>query len=348
MVSGFVAGAFVGAGGGGDIAFIGGATDWRGLALGITGPDAISLLLNVIGTPATGHKFNNFRALPERLKQGVVNTLVLSRMMKSGFFNRLSAFQRVPGDPSTGVFTPDAEPLYFGVSLGGIYGTMYAALNQDTIQHNIDVPAMNFALLEQRSTQFPIFLQLIQNLGLSDPMELALVLQVQHEIWVSAEPAAYARNVTGLVDEPLPDTPPKNLLMTVAFLDKQVSNQASEILARSLGIPNLVGSVQEALAGIPDVDAGSAGLDSALVLYDTGYFDIFDPAYDPFLPPLANLIPSSKCDPHGLPRLSIPASVEQLGAFLRPGGKIFNFCDGACDAGAPNELPAPACDPLAP
>lgn len=37
-----------------------------------------------------------------------------------------------------------------------------AGLNQDTIRHDIDVPAMNFSILEQRSTQFPAFLQLIQ------------------------------------------------------------------------------------------------------------------------------------------------------------------------------------------
>jgi hypothetical protein len=349
MVTGYVAGSFVGDS---DLAFVAGATDWRGLSRGFVGPDALFLLLNVLGAPppgGSGNKFNNFPALPARLKQGMVNTLVLSRMLKSGFLNRLQAFQRVPGDASTGVLPgPSQEMFYFGVSLGGIYGTFYAALNQDTIRHNVDVPAMNFALLEQRSTQFPVFLDLIEALGLSDPMDLAVLLTVQHEIWVSAEPAAYVRYITGDVEPPLPDTPAKELLVTAAFLDKQVSNQATEIMVRSLGIPNLAGSVQAGLEEISDVDPGAAGVDSGYVIYDIGYFDIFDPAHEPFLPALANVIPSSKCDPHGLPRLSVPASVDQLGAFLRPGGRIFNFCDGACDAGSPHELPAASCDPLAP
>ena len=111
-------------------------------------------------------------------------------------------------------------------------------------------------------------------------------------------------------------------------------------------MPSLVGSLQAQLAGIPDEDAGSTGLDSAYVVYDTGYFDLLDPAQQPFLPPLANLIPSNKCDPHGIPRLSIPASLAQLGEFLRPGGRIFNFCDGVCDAQTPVERPAQACNPL--
>jgi hypothetical protein len=225
---------------------------------------------------------------------------------------------------------------------------MFAALNQDVIRHNIDVPAMNFAILQQRSTQFPQFLQLIQAVGLTDPMQLAVVLQLQHEMWVSADPAAYVRHITGDVEPPLPGTPPKQLLMTVSWLDKQVSNQAAEIMARSLGIPNLVGSIQEGLVNIPDADAGGAGLPSALAIYDTGYFDIFNPLHAPFLPPLANLIPSMKCDPHGLPRLTIPASVQQLNAFLRPGGSVFNFCDGVCDAAVPSERPTASCDPLLP
>jgi hypothetical protein len=125
--------------------------------------------------------------------------------------------------------------------------------------------------------------------------------------------------------------------MTTAWLDKQVSNQAQEIMARSLGIPSLVGSLQAQLQEIPDEDAGPDGLDSALVMYEVVPLDVFDPADDPLIPPLANLIPSTQCDPHGFPRLSIPASVQQLAAFLRPGGEIFNFCDGVCDATTPEE-----------
>jgi len=347
MVQGFAAGGFFGSDP--PVGYIAGATDWRGLSRGITGPDGLNILLNVIGTKAGGHRFNTFEALPHRLKQGMVNTLVLSRMMKSGFFNRLPELQRVPGDPASGVFTPDEEMFYFGVSLGGIYGTMYAGLNQDTIRHNVVVPAMNFSVLEQRSTQFPIFLQLIADVGLTDPMDLALLLGVQHELWASADPTGYIRNVTGTVDPPLPDTPAKKMLVTVAFLDKQVSNQAANIFTRSMGIPNLVGSVQHRLPGIPDVAAdwadGDPGLDSAMQIFDSGYFDIFDPAYDAVVPALANIIPSSKCDPHGAP-LATPAALDQVAAFLQPGGAVYNFCDGFCDADTVQDRPAGECNPL--
>jgi hypothetical protein len=50
--------------------------------------------------------------------------------------------------------------------------------------------------------------------------------------------------------------------------------------------------------------------------YDSGFFDIFDEGVAPYLPPLANVVPSSACDPHGGVRFSIPASVDQLETFL--------------------------------
>ena len=53
-------------------------------------------------------------------------------------------------------------------------------------------------------------------------------------------------------------------------------------------------------------------------MYDTGSFDLFDPAHQPFIPPLANLIPSGVCDPHGA-RPRIPAGIRMLTNFLRAG-----------------------------
>jgi hypothetical protein len=151
-------------------------------------------------------------------------------------------------------------------------------------------------------------------------------------------------------EAPLPGTPAKKILMTVAWLDKQVSNQASEIAARSLGLESLQGSLQAQLEEMPDGEDGPDGLDSAYVIYDTGSFDVFDPAYDEVVPPLANLFPSGVCDPHGR-QFIIPASLDQLAAFLRPDGAIFNFCDGVCDASSNYERPdgvdeADLCDPL--
>jgi hypothetical protein len=200
--------------------------------------------------------------------------------------------------------------FYYGISLGGIMGTWFAALSPDLERLNVDVPAINFAMLLQRSTQFGQFELLLGGIGLEPGLDTLLTLSLNHEVWVRSEPAGYVRHIT---QDPLPGTNAKKLLVTMAWLDKQVSNQATEIMVRSLGIPNLTASIQQGFPGIPDVDGP---VDSALVVYDTGSYDIFRPAHyqtkgsGPLIPPLRNLIPSGTCDPHAA-RVVIPASLDQ-------------------------------------
>jgi hypothetical protein len=308
--------------------YVAGATDFRGLS----NQDLSWVAFNVIGLGA--NELNSFPAFPDRLRQGALNTLVLARLMKSGHFNRHPDFV-TPGGRE--VFPgPSEEAYYYGISLGGIMGTHFAAFSPDVTAVHIDVPAINFNLLVQRSTQFTTFETLFTLIGLTDPMDTAIGLGLLHELWVSAEPASVARHVTGLVDPPLPGTNAKKVLMSVAWLDKQVSNQASELEARTLGIGNLAGSLLQGYEGIDDV-AGPQ--DSAMVVWSTGAFDLWDPAQQTHIPPLANRIPSSACDPHG-GRPTIPAGVQMALDFLQPGGTISNTCSGFCDAGIPFEQPA--------
>lgn len=305
-----------------DASYAAAATDWRGLS----SQDLFWVAFQIIGVGT--NQFNNFPAFPDRLKQGQINTQLLARMVKRGDFNVDPAFQVVPG--VGGMPGPADEMFYYGISLGGIMGTFFAALTPDVERFNIDVPAMNFSLLLQRSTQFSAFESLVAGVGLSEPLDLLVSQSLQHELWVRAEPAGFVQHLASGVA-----SGDKKVLMTVAWLDKQVSNQASEILARSIGLPSLEGSVLEGLVGIPDV---SGPVDSAMIVYDQGTYDIYDPAQTPFIPPLANEIPSGVCDPHSA-RVTIPASIDQLLTFLQPGGQIENFCTGVCDGTIPDEQP---------
>ncbi|HME73541.1 MAG TPA: hypothetical protein VKM54_27305, partial [Myxococcota bacterium] len=317
------------------------ATDWRGLASPDLNPIDTSYLLEVV------LNLNLIDALPDRLRQGMLNTLVLGRMLKTGAFNVSPTFQ-TPGNVPV---IDTSDMFYFGASLGGILGTMFAGLSPDIERANVDVPAINFSLLLQRSTDFVPFESVLQVSGVSDPMDSALVISIIHELWVRGEPAALATHVTS---NPLRGTNAKKILMTEAFLDQQVSNQGTEIAARTLGLPQLVGSLLPGVAEIPD---RAGPLDSAWVVYDTGGFDLSNPADAPFIPPLANLTAQSNhCDPHPR-RFFTPASIQQFVTFLQPGGKIENFCNGLCDADATLdangeflELPfgQPRCNPLGP
>jgi hypothetical protein len=300
-----------------------GGTHWRGMSdpdfAGTTSPSFIvtSVVIQLYNIPA----------LPHRLMQGVLNQTILARMMKQGLFNTNPWFQAPVEDGGHGVFAAGGDMPYFGISLGGIMGTFFAAVTDDVERFNVDVPAMNFSLLLQRATPF-IGFDLLLDLSLlnSDSITKALGIGLIEELWTTGEPSGYATHVT---ENPLPGTSAKKILMTQAYLDQQVSNQATEIAARTLKLPQLVGSF---LPGLPLIDDVAGPLPSAYMVYDTGSLDPTDATRANLIPPLANLPATpSGCDPHAR-RVTIPASFMQLAQFLQPGGQIENFCDGLCDA----------------
>jgi pimeloyl-ACP methyl ester carboxylesterase len=319
--------------------FVAGATNFSGLSSPDIRPSLFdSFIVRVLSD------VDLFEALPDRLRQGQVHQLLLARMLKQGLFNVDPAFQ-VGGQ---GVIDAEADTVYFGASLGGIMGTLFAALTPDVEKLNVDVPAINFSLLLQRATPFIEFQFLLFFVN-PDPMEQAIGLGLNHELWVRGEPAGYANHVTGRPLRPLPGSIPKQMLVTVALLDQQVSNLGSQLLGRTLRLGTLEGSVMRGLAGMPDLTGPQ---DSAYVVYDTGSFDVDNRAHRFFIPPLVNQPPQRNgCDPHGL-RATIPASLDQLLSFFAPGGRIENLCaDGVCDASQPYEIPGGAaapCDPQNP
>jgi len=309
-------------------------TDWRGLS----GIDLAWVGSRVIGIGES--QLHNFPAFPARLSQGMVNTLVLAGLMKRGILNRDPAFQK----DATGVFPGPSDPVYyFGVSLGGIMGTYLAALTPDIERFVLDVGAVNFSCMLGRATPFNPFFDLLRGIGLTDSMELWLGIQLTHEGWALAEPVSVVRHVTA---DPLPGSgPAKRVLYTAAWLDNQVSNTCTEIAARTMNLPMIAGSIQQSLVGIPDVPGP---VDSALVFYDLGQLDILDPTHAPHIPPLTNDVASGQCDPHGIPKATVPASVLQSIDFLQT-GQVTNFCDGLCDAATFEERPLlPANCPVAP
>jgi len=343
------------ANGGPDFLRIAGATDWLGLS---SNDFSTANLLDSFIAQAVLFDLDNFGTLPDRLRQGMTNALVLARMMREGRFNADPAFRTPDG---RGVFAePDDTLDYFGISLGGIMGTFFAATSPDVGNVALDVPAANFSILLQRSTAIALIDFALGFLN-PDPMAQVLFFGLAEELWDSAEPSGYLHHVTR---NPLPGSgAPKDLLYTVAEFDGVVSNEASEIAIRTLGLPNLLdtrsdeGSSIGDRPGIPDVapplGPGDPHFVGASIWYDAGmYGDLSDPAVAAFAPPLANKSVSSSCDPHGR-TLQIPAEVRQITTFLDDGG-IESFCDGLCDARAsgggyaPFEIPEGAAQPCSP
>lgn len=335
-----------------------GATDWLGLS-------TFDFDTKALGTSfivrAILFDLSNFGALPDRLRQGMTNALVLARMLKQGLFGAHPAFQTPAG---ASVFAGPAAPLdYLGISLGGILGIELGALSPDVSRLAVDVPASNFSLLLQRSRAISLIGTFLYFLN-QDPMSQLLFFDLAEELWDSGESAGYLNHVTR---DPLPGSgPPKQLLMTVARYDGIVSNEASEITARTLGLPNLrhgppaAGSAVAGLPAVQDVapplDASRGAFVGAQVWHDLGmYGDLSNPELAKYAPPLANTNVDSSCDPHGQ-SFSTPAETQQIVTWLDT-GVIDDFCNGVCDGvdavtGEPEPLELPGgraepCDPRA-
>jgi hypothetical protein len=249
-------------------------------------------------------------------------------------FNEDPAFRTPTG---AGVFAgPEDELYYAGRGIGADNGLVLAALSPDIDKAYIDLPMFSQSIGLRRSVQYPAIEGLLQLTGVFDPMETALLLAVRHELEDLAWPGPYL----AYADPGHPLRKPKRtaILMPVAWLDQTSTDLGAEIIARTLGLPNLQGSCRYGLTGIAD-EPGP--LSSAVVYYDTGSYDLDNPEHAPFVPPLANLpalADDPRCDPHQT-RFAIPASLDQMRAFLQPGGLIESFCTGPCDAREPAEIP---------
>jgi hypothetical protein len=326
--------------------YVAGATNWSGWS----NDDFVWVGAGIIGLFSSN--LHRFPAFPDRHRQGQLNTLILSRMMKRGLFNGDPVFQDSLGNGLLPVpeSDPDSGHYYYGISMGGVQGLFHAAISTDIEKFGIDVGSMNFSFLLPRSTQFnrpgdPFsFRARLAAIGISDDLDVLVGVQLLHELWVSADPAGYMTHVTDAGNLLPGNAFPKKLYLSPAWLDYQVSNHGTEMTTRTLGVTSGPGSLQKGLVGIPDEAPGTA-LDSALVMWDTGLHDVLDPADAEHFPPLvATVVESPDGDPHGA-RPFIPATIQTLMEFLQPGGRIENFCDddGLCDASQAWECDSGVC-----
>lgn len=106
------------------------------------------------------------------------------------------------------------------------------------------------------------------------------------------------------------------MLLQIGVHDSQVPNVGTEVQVRSLGIPAVAPSALPAFQ-IAEMEAPCDN--SAYVPYDV----------DGSATPLTNTPPTIENGAHEAVR-QLAAAQDQIDAFLRPDGRIENFCDGPC------------------
>ena len=293
-------------------------TDWSGMASEDLANDA-SLLADL----------GRFSTLADRVQQGMLNFLYIGRALihPEGFCAN-EAF-RVNGS-----CVIDTSALYYnGGSQGGIIGGSLTAVAPDFTQAHLGVPAMNYSTLLNRSIDFDIFAQIMYR-AYPNTIERQLIFSLIQTLWDRAESNGYAHHMT---DDPYPNTPAHRVLLTPAFGDHQVTNWATDVMARTVDASMRMPAVdpgrhpagEHAYWGIPVIGSFPfAG--SAMVVGEIGPLRIQDGEEEGTTPPPLDNNPNrAGVDPHGPDWSERPEGYLAIATFLSPLGWLPSVCGTA-------------------
>jgi hypothetical protein len=264
---------------------------------------------------------SNFPTMADRLQQGILDQLVLSRLLLApDGLAADPAFQRPDGTSLI-----DTSRLVFdGNSQGGIMGMALAAVSTDIERAALGVPGMNYSMLIPRSVDFDEF-EAVFVPAYPNPLDRTLLVSLIQMLWDRGEGAGYVNHLTA---DPLPGTPAKDVLLHVAFGDHQVTELSAYTAARTMRIPihrpvTADGRSAEAEPGwgIDTLAYPSDG--SAIVVWDSGAEPI----------PFARDAPRTGPDPHEDPRRDEVVRLQK-GGFLF-GGRIIDVCGQGLPCTAP-------------
>ncbi len=282
--------------------------------------DWIGLTQRQIGSAVlSASDLNKSHALVEKLAQSVINFIALEHLVR-GPLAQAQQF-RFGGQP---IIDPE-QVYFFGASLGGIMGGTFMAYDPFIERGALGVPGGAWSLLIERSYSWAA-LSVAANASYDDRREHQILISLLAWSLERWDPITTARRVLA---DPLPGTPPKQLLLYEGLNDCLVSNLSTEMMVRTLGIPLTAPSVREPF-----------GLEATSEPVPSG-FTIYDEKREPGVP-LTNVPPSEDNGTHSGVNGN-PAVLRQVIGFLREGQVVHECRDGE-GAPVPCDCTTGACD----
>lgn len=178
--------------------------------------------------------------ITEKLAQSVIDFIALEHVIR-GPMRTAPEFQR-DGQPLI-----DANRVYYlGGSLGGIMGNVFMAYDPTITRGALGVPGGAWTMLFERSIAWTA-LKGAATGAYPDPLIYELLINLLGAKFEPYDPITTAANV---VADPLPNTPPKQILMWEAIGDCLVNNYSTETVVRTMGLSLITPSVRTPY-GIP-------------------------------------------------------------------------------------------------
>jgi hypothetical protein len=221
-------------------------TDLRGMSA----PDVPNVVL-ALNDANTGYRIFDI------LIQGMMNHIALVQIARGPMAQRLFL------KPNTTETLVDPSTVYYyGISQGGIMGTTVCAIDPVIRRCVLQVAGINYSLLLERSQDWPVYRTALIG-AYPDPLDAVLVVSLMQGEWDRTEPTGVADviNSTGF-----PGTPAKQVFVQFGIADDEVSNLASEYMARTMALPTITPSPY-----VPyGLTATSAPVPNGVVIYDFG------------------------------------------------------------------------------
>lgn len=282
-------------------AMVGFGTDYWGLSEG----DLSFLLSGVLSN------FGNFDAMGERLMQGTINSLVLMKAFAPGGPCAGLAELQIDVDGDLRPVLDDDPRYYYGISQGGIMGGTLAALSDTIDAYVLQVGAVNYSTLVRRSLDFVQY-DVLMGFSYRRKLDRDWLVVSSQPIWSLAEPDAY---VSHILRDPLPgvDISNRRVLFQISRYDTEVSNAASDMAARDMGLGALDSSAYIPWDVTPITENS---VPSAFVAY---WLDDVQPL------PLGSVQIAADNSAHADLRFQTPV-LEQIEQFARPGGAVVDTC----------------------
>lgn len=255
--------------------FIAVATNWRGL----TTPD-------LGGTIAVSQDFGRMHELTDRLVQAQGNVTGLIDLLRNSGFYDDPVFQGRQGQR-----LPSDELVYYGISLGGIEGTVLQASQPDLDRAVLHVAGSTWSTMLERSSNWTQFETILET-SVPEALDRQRLYAASQLWWDSVDPIAFT-----------PDLQDRDFLYQVSVGDEQVPNLTSYALARSISLPLQEPSVNPVYGLTSTSAASSRGLVQ------------FDP--ETALPPETNR-PAPVTKAHDRPR-NFGGTLQQIRTYLADG-----------------------------
>lgn len=224
----------------------------------------------------TANDLNKAGGITEKLAQSVIDFIALEHLVRGKLRSSANFFRA--GQP----IIDDEKVYYLGGSLGGIMGNVFMAYDPFIKRGALGVPGGAWTMLFERSIAWTPLKAAAQG-SYTDTAEYQMIIAL---LGMRFEPYDPITTSPRVVNDPLPNTPAKQIFIYEAIGDCLVSNYSTETVVRTMGLSLMMPSVKMPW-GIPAAEASA-----------TSGFTIYDEHPSPLPPTTTNAQPAEDNGTH--------------------------------------------------